>query len=156
MPTNFGLMSTPQLIKVFLTVTGKSRGLVDTNIIIHLPRLDTTGLPDELVVSAITLAELTAGSHYAVDPITRAKRASLAQYTESVFEALPFNIEAARAFGIVSAAVLAHGRSPRGRTADLMIASVALAHQLPLYTTNPKDFFGLNTVIQLNTLPCPF
>lgn len=41
------------------------RGLLDTNVVIHLPRLDASVLPDEMVISAITLAELSAGPHIA-------------------------------------------------------------------------------------------
>ena len=44
---------------------------------------------------------------------------------------------------MVSAAVLAIGRTPRRRVADLMIASVAAANRLALYATNPDDFVGL-------------
>jgi predicted nucleic acid-binding protein len=124
------------LIKNGLNVSGSFRGVVDTNVIIHLTQVDRTQLPQELVVTAITLAELTAGPHYVTDPIIRARRASLAQYTESMFEALPFDAEAARAFGIITAGILAHGRSPRRRVADLMIAAIALAHSLPVYTIN--------------------
>lgn len=35
----------------------------------------------------------------------------------------------------------------RLRTADLMIASIAAANRLPLFTTNPADFAGLEAVI---------
>ena len=35
-----------------------TRGLIDTNIVVHLAALDPARLPDEMVVSAITLAEL--------------------------------------------------------------------------------------------------
>jgi len=30
-----------------------------------------------------------------------------------------------------------------------MIAATALAHQLPLYTRNPKDFTGLDGLIEI-------
>jgi hypothetical protein len=55
----------------------------------------------------------------------------------------PFDAEAARHCGPVYAAVRARGRTPRRRLADLLIASVAIANELPLYTTNPSDFAGL-------------
>jgi hypothetical protein len=32
---------------------------------------------------------------------------------------------------------------PRRRVADLMIAAIAIAEDLPLFTTNPDDFQGL-------------
>jgi predicted nucleic acid-binding protein len=60
---------------------------------------------------------------------------------------LPFDAAAARAFGQVSAAVLAVGRKTRSRLADLMIASVAVSNGLPLYTSNPDDFRGLDVLM---------
>jgi predicted nucleic acid-binding protein len=44
----------------------------------------------------------------------------------------------------VYAAVREGGRKARGhRAVDLLIAAVARAHELPLYTCNPEDFRGL-------------
>jgi predicted nucleic acid-binding protein len=122
------------------------RGLIDTNIVIHLPALEPAQLPDEMVISAVTLAELSAGPHHTSDPAERARRMSVLQHAEATFEPLPFDSAAARVFGAVSAAVLASGRKPRRRLADLMIASIAAANSLPLYTTNPEDFRGLDEV----------
>jgi predicted nucleic acid-binding protein len=124
-----------------------ARGLIDTNIIIHLAALDPVELPDEMVISAVTLAELSAGPHYTDDAAERARRTSVLQHTEATFDPLPFDAEAARAFGLVSAAVLTAGRKPRRRPADLMIASVAMVNRLPLYTTNPDDFAGLENLL---------
>jgi predicted nucleic acid-binding protein len=124
-----------------------SCGLVDTNVVIHLPALQPADLPDELVLSAVTLAELSAGPHHTDDPAERARRTALLQHTEATFDPLPFDAEAARAFGLVSAAVPAAGRTPRRRIADLMIASVAIVNRLPLYTTNPADFTGLEHLL---------
>lgn len=50
------------------------------------------------------------------------------------------------------ALVRAARRPPRGRLADLMIASVAAANQLPLYTRNPKDFTGLDALITVHAV----
>jgi predicted nucleic acid-binding protein len=71
------------------------------------------------------------------------------QHTEATFDPLPFDAEAARAFGMISSAVLATGRTTRRRLAALMIASVAHAHRLPLYTTNPNDFAGLTELVDV-------
>ncbi len=71
---------------------------------------------------------------------------------------MPFDAEAARIFGRVTAAVVAAGRKPRGRAADLMIAATAIAEGLPLYTTNPADFTDLDTLIRIvpvTRLPVP-
>jgi hypothetical protein len=100
-----------------------------------------------LVLSAVTLAELSAGPHHTEDPAERARRTAVLQHAEATFDPLPFDAEAARAFGLVSSAVLAAGRTPRRRIADLMIASVAIGNRLPLYTTNPTDFSGLDHLL---------
>lgn len=123
--------------------------MVDTNIVIHLARLDAAELPEELVISAVTLAELSAGPHHTDDPLERSRRISILQHTESTFDPLPFDADAARAFGQVNAAVLAAGRKPRQRTADLMIASIAIVNHLPLYTTNPDDFTGVDKLLEV-------
>jgi len=62
---------------------------------------------------------------------------------------VPFDAEAARIFGSVTAAVIAAGRKPRGRVVDLMIAATAIAEGLPLYTTNPGDFTGLGSLARI-------
>ncbi|MGK5742014.1 type II toxin-antitoxin system VapC family toxin [Micromonospora sp. URMC 103] len=132
-----------------------SRGLIDTNIVIHLARLDPMHLPEELVISAVTLAELSAGPHHADDRVERARRTSVLQHAEATFDPLPFDAEAARAFGMVTGAVLATGRTTRRRLADLMIASIAYANGLPLYTTNPATFVGLEDLLMIRPVPRP-
>lgn len=137
-------------------MTGEAtRGLIDTNIVVHLATLDPALLPDELVISAITLAELSAGPHHTDDPAERARRTSVLQHTEATFDPLPFDAEAARTYGMVCAAVLATGRTPHRRVADLMIASIAAANRLTLYTTNPGDFVGLDRLIKVIAVPRP-
>ncbi len=77
----------------------------------------------------------------------RARRLDVLQRAENEFDPIPFDTEAARAFGQVTAAVRATGRTPCRRTADLMIASTAIAADLPLFTTNPDDFAGLTGLL---------
>jgi predicted nucleic acid-binding protein len=143
--------------RVCSTVSGEAqdRGLIDTNVVIHLSALDDAHLPSEMVISAVTLAELSAGPHHTEDPAERARRMSVLQHTEATFEPLPFDTEAARTFGLVSAAVVAAGRKPRRRIADLMIESVAIANRLPLYTTNPGDFAGLDDLVTVVAVQRP-
>jgi hypothetical protein len=131
------------------------RGLGDTNILIYLERLAVDRLPAELLISAISLAELSAGVHSAVDAGERARRVLRVQRVEATFSPLPFDVEAARLYGIIAAEVIALGRRPRGRVADLMIASIAAANQLPLFTTNPADFRGLESVVTVVPVPIP-
>ena len=67
----------------------------------------------------------------------------------------PFDVEAARQYGIIAAEVISIGRKPRGRVADFMIASIAAANRLPLFTTNPADFHGLESVVTVVPVPVP-
>lgn len=46
-------------------------------------------------------------------------------------------------YGRVFAAARAAGQSSTARFADLLIASAAASHGLPLYTRNPSDFAAL-------------
>jgi hypothetical protein len=142
-------------------MTGQAaRGLLDTNIVILMGWIDPELLPDEMGISAVTLAELSAGPHLVRgdDPdarAERARRADVVQRTENEFDPLPFDADAARVFGRISAAVAASGRSPRRRTADLMIAAVAASAGLPLYTTNPDDYHGLEDIVTVVPVPRP-
>jgi predicted nucleic acid-binding protein len=77
----------------------------------------------------------------------RARRLDVLQRAEHEFDPIPFDADAARAYGRVTAAVIAAGRKPRRRAADLMIAATAIVAELPLYTTNPDDFVGLDHLV---------
>jgi predicted nucleic acid-binding protein len=115
--------------------------------------IDPAKLPMEVAISAITLAELTAGPHATTDLAERARRQDRLQRAEATFEPLPVDAEVARAFGRVYAAVAASGRKARGRRAfDLLIAATAVAAGLPLYTRNPDDFTGLSDILQIVSL----
>lgn len=131
------------------------RGLLDTNVIIQLPRVDPGQLPAESAISSITLAELSAGPLATDDPIERAARIGRLQRVEVAFNPLPFDVAAARSYGAVYAAVLAAGRTPRRRLADLLIACVAIAHGLPLFTMNPQDYAGLEHLLMVHPVIRP-
>ncbi|WP_322756169.1 type II toxin-antitoxin system VapC family toxin [Frankia sp. Cas3] len=131
------------------------RGLGDTNILICLERLAVDQLPAELLTSAVSLAELSAGVHSAVDARERARRVLRVQRVEATFSPLPFDVESARQYGIIAAETIAMDRKPRGRVADLMIAGIAAANKLPLFTTNPADFRGLESVVTVVPVPVP-
>ncbi|MFD1506721.1 type II toxin-antitoxin system VapC family toxin [Georgenia yuyongxinii] len=120
-----------------------ARGLLDTSVVIGLESLDPERLPEQVAISAVTMAELAAGPSAATDAAERARRQDRLQRAEAAFDPLPFGIEAARAYGRVYAAVFARGRRPPRRFADLLIASVAVAEDLPLVTRNAHDFDGL-------------
>lgn len=126
------------------------RGLLDTSVVIDLDHLDVAALPGEVAIAAITLAELAAGPHATTDPDERARRQDRLQRAEATFDAVPFDTEAARAYGRIYAAVVAAGRKARGaRAVDLMIAATASATGLPLYTRNPDDFRALGGLVEI-------
>lgn len=133
-----------------------ARGMLDTNIMILRKWINPADLPAEMAISAITLAELSAGPHE-VRPrgdqdrydehAERARRLDVLQRAESEFDPIPFDTEAARIYGRIAAAVIAFGRKPRRRVADLMIAATAVAEDLALFTPNPDDFAGLEELL---------
>ncbi len=125
-------------------------GLLDTSVVIDLsdPAV-AEALPEESAVSAITLAELSWGASKASDAVERAARQMRLQELDSRFAALPFDAVAARSYGPCVAAVASIGRTHRSRIADLMTAATAHANGLVLYTRNPDDFKGLESLIQL-------
>lgn len=122
-----------------------ARGLLDTSTVILLGQVGDPGqLPDDSVVSTITLAELSVGPLVAASDSERAARQAHLQQAESDFEVLPFDAASARAFGEVAASLRASGRKPAARAYDALIAATAIAHGLPLYTANPTDFAGID------------
>lgn len=122
-------------------------GLLDTSVVVDLDAIEPSALPDHASISAVTMAELSAGPHATDEPAERARRQDRLQQLESWVEPVPFDGDCARAYGRVYAAVVAAGRQPRRRTEDLLIAATALAAGLPLYTRHADDFRGLEQII---------
>ena len=134
-------------------VRGQARGLIDTSVIVDLERISPPLLPAGVAVSAISMAELAAGPHATDDVTERASRQDRLQRAESAFNPLPFDAEAARAYGRVYAAVASAGRKARGaRAVDLLIAATALAAGIPLYTRNADDLRALEDVVEVVAL----
>ena len=95
--------------------------MLDTSTVILLGQISGPAeLPDESVISAITLAELSVGTHVANDDAERSARQQHLQQAEADFDVLPFDGDCARTF-----------------------AATAIAHAVPLYTCNPSDFAGI-------------
>jgi tRNA(fMet)-specific endonuclease VapC len=118
---------------------------MDTSTLILLPQLDNPAvLPAEPLISAITLAELSVGPLIARTEAERSARQAHLQQAEADFDPLPFDAAAARAFGQVAASLRRAGRKPAARSYDAMIAAVAVANDLPLYTCNPDDFAAID------------
>jgi tRNA(fMet)-specific endonuclease VapC len=137
-------------------VTGPARrGLLDTSTVIALPRLRSEqGLPEEPLISTITLAELSVGPLVATSDTERAARQTVLQQAESDFEPLPFDAPAARAFGRVASSLRQAGRKSQARAYDALIAAVAIANDLPVHTCNPADFAGIDG-LDVVTVPVP-
>jgi predicted nucleic acid-binding protein len=125
-------------------------GLLDTSVIIdwHDPSV-IAALPDEMAISAISAAELAAGPHLATDAMEAAKRQARLQEVESTLEPIQFDGATVRSYGLIVAAVVGEGRTPRSRFADLLIAATAHANQLDLYTRNGDDFTGLDKLVRV-------
>lgn len=127
-----------------MTDTRARQGILDTSTVILLPRLEHAhALPDEPFITAVTLAELSVGPLVARSDEERSARQAHLQQAEADFDPLPFDANAARAFGRVAASLRRAGRKTAARAYDAMIAATAVAAGLPLYTCNPDDFAGI-------------
>jgi predicted nucleic acid-binding protein len=117
---------------------------LDTSAVIDLADLHAENLPDECLISAITLAELSVGALVATNTQDRAARQAHLQQAEADFDPVPFDASCARAFGRVAASLRRSGRKAQARAYDALIAATAVANDLELYTRNPDDFAGID------------
>jgi tRNA(fMet)-specific endonuclease VapC len=132
-----------------------TRGILDTSTIILLPRLTNAAtLPSEPFITTVTLAELSVGPLAGKDEQERAARQAHLQQAEADFDPLPFDADAARAFGRVAASLRRAGRKSTARSYDAMIAATAIANGLPVYTCNPADFSGIDD-LEVIAVPMP-
>jgi predicted nucleic acid-binding protein len=130
-------------------VTVHEVAVVDTSVIAAIRLYELSELPDTMLVTAVTLGELSYGPHATDDPAKRAGRVAVLQHVEATFDPLPYDQGSARLFGQICAAVRAAGRRPRKRASDLMIAATAASNDLPLYTANPDDFKGAEGLVEV-------
>jgi predicted nucleic acid-binding protein len=127
------------------SVGAHTRGILDTGAFLSFSRIPASvALPEELLLTTVSLAELTVGPLVATGDIERAERQAQLQQAEAGFDPLPFDRPAAHAFGRVAASLRKAGRKVEARSFDAMIAAIALANELPLYTCNPGDFSGID------------
>ena len=80
-------------------------GIVDTSIIAALRLFDPSELPDTILITAVTLGELSYGPHATDDAVKRAGRVAVLQHVEATFDPLPYDQRAARLYGQICAAV---------------------------------------------------
>ena len=119
-------------------------GVLDTSVIILLGQLAADAdLPEEPLITTVTLAELSVGPLVTDDESERAARQARLQVTEATFEPIPFDAAAARAFGRVAAELRGSGRRKKARSFDAIIAATALSRNLPIFTANAEDFTGI-------------
>jgi tRNA(fMet)-specific endonuclease VapC len=131
------------------------RGILDTSTVVLLNRLtDASVLPDEPLITAVTLAELAVGPLVAAGAEERASRQAHLQQAEADFVPLPFDADAARAFGGVATSLRRAGRKTAARAYDAMIAATAIANDLPVYTCNTGDFSGIDG-LEVVAIPVP-
>lgn len=125
------------------------RGILDTSVVIDLDQLEAH-VAHRGRRHRTHDGRTRRRPHAATDSNERACRQDRLQRTEAAFDPLPFDAEAARAYGRIYAAVLSVGRKARGtRAVDLMIAAIACSVGLPLYTRNPGDFAALGDLVEI-------
>ncbi len=127
-------------------------GVLDTCTYLNIGDLDPARLPETSEITAITLAELNQGVAMAKDPVARAERSEQLGAAIVEFDPLPFDEAAATRYGTLVALTIAAKRDPRPRRMDLLIAAIASANDLPLYTRNSADFKGLESMVEIVAL----
>lgn len=110
-------------------------------------------MPLEALVPAIAVAELAAGVAAARTAGELAIRRARLKYVQESFEILPFDAAAADAYGAIYAAARAAGRKTKRRAPDYLIAAIAAANAIPLYTKNPKDVAVAKGLVEIIGVP---
>jgi predicted nucleic acid-binding protein len=127
-------------------VSPAERAVLDTSVVIAD---QVAPIPGVLAISAITLAELNFGVLVATTIEVRAERLRRLSLLQQRFDALPVDEAVAVSYGRLAAPVVDTGRRPRRRVMDLLIAATAHAHGARLYTRNPRDFAGLEGLVNV-------
>lgn len=127
--------------------------VVDTSVLIADDRDDgAPGLAgvERLTTTTVTMAELIAGPITAKTEVERARRQKRLQEVRDRFPTpLPFDVRGQDAFGVIFALNRMAGRDHRRRYADLLIASIALAHGYAVVTMNAQDFAPFNEDLEV-------
>ena len=127
--------------------------MLDTNICIYLMKHQPPEVRErfaacfvgDVVISAVTLAELEFGIACSSLDVQPSNRSALASLLEDILVA-PFDAQAAKAYGPIRAAY-----KDRNRDAlDKLIASHALALGVTLVTNNDADFVNYSGLVVEN------
>jgi tRNA(fMet)-specific endonuclease VapC len=128
--------------------------MVDTNVFIRFEKsgqaidLSTWEQSERVFISAITVSELLIGVHRANTDDRRRRRSAFVEAVISTFDAIEFNLSAARVHAAIYADLAAKGQMIGAH--DLIIAATALDRNLSLLTENFEEF---SRVSGLHTLP---
>ncbi|GEL24532.1 hypothetical protein PSU4_34860 [Pseudonocardia sulfidoxydans NBRC 16205] len=122
--------------------------LLDTSVVIGGYTPDVSVADQAPVVSAVTIGELAYGLD-TVDAVQHALRSKRLKVVLATLEVIPFGVEEAKLYGVLSAMVRRSGRDPRPRRTDLQIAATAAAARCPVLTANPRDFEGLAPLVDV-------
>lgn len=130
-------------------------GVIDTSTVIWLERIPEPDqvLPNRMMITSITLAELAVGPLVADGGNERGARQRHLR-DALLLDRLPFDDACAHAYGALAAQLHRDGRKCRARAFDALIAATAIANGLPLYTGNPDDFDGIPD-LDLRPVPAP-
>lgn len=116
---------------------------IDTNVAIHLRdgdrfvRTQLDALNDDVLLSIISRVELEGGVYQ--DPTQSAVRRARLDLMLAAFAVVPFDSDAAAAYGVIVSTI---GYSRR-KVLDRMIAAQAIVLRAPLITLNGGDFRGI-------------
>ncbi|MGO1193024.1 MAG: type II toxin-antitoxin system VapC family toxin [Nesterenkonia sp.] len=127
------------------------RGLLDTSVFIALESdrpLNVEMLPQQSVISPVTIAELQAGVLSAVDVDVRARRLATLESTSDI-ELLAIDADVAAHWARLRVHLAEGGR--RANVNDLWIAATAAAYGLPVVTQD-GDFAPLEGAGGVNVI----
>lgn len=128
-----------------------SRAVLDTSILIAREQERRLGrpLPENVAVSAISVAELELGVLLARDSNTRAARLRTLGEVRSLMGALPVDERTASAYAQLAAGIIAAGRKPRVN--DTWIAATAMVNEAEVWTQDAdfSDFEQAVTVVRV-------
>jgi predicted nucleic acid-binding protein len=122
-----------------------TRGLLDTSVFIARESgraLNVARLPDEVLVSVITVAELQAGVLAASDTDTRSRRLVTLGLTAAL-EPLPVDLSVVTQWAVLRARLAEESR--RINVNDLWIAAIAAANSLTIYSQD-ADYDSLRAI----------